>query len=152
MVNFCTLFRCRQKFRHSAAAYRHVMEEPYKKGTCFDDHIIKFLAANIVVVLAGVASGNAKRQFVRFQQCHSSFHFLKSTFASAAVVGFGKAFQADGRYKVFHTQHILTECFVNKGTVCERKEFAVGMFFTKGNDVFFTYQRFAASEDVHMGT
>ena len=128
------------------------MEKPYKKGTCFDNHIIKCFTANIVIVFAGVASRNAERQFVGFQQCHGCFNFLKSTFASAAVVSFGKALQTDGRYKVFHPQYILTERFVNEGTVCERKKFTVGMFFAKGNDVFFTYQGFAASEDIHMGT
>ena len=70
--------------------------------------------------------------------------------AAAAVGGFFKAFDADGRNKVADTQHFVCEVFIDERGVREREELAVAVLFAQGDEVLFAHKRLAAGVDIQV--
>ena len=68
--------------------------------------------------------------------------------AAAAIGGFFKAFDADGRDEVTDAQHFVCEVFVDERGVREREKLAIAVLFAQGNEVLFAHERLAAGVDV----
>ena len=91
-------------------------------------------------------------QLPLMENIHGPNHFVKHALAPAAVSGFRKALQGNGRHEVCEPQHIIGKCFVDQGTVGEAEEHAVIVLFAQLDDVGFAHQRLAACVYVHIYT
>ena len=72
-VHLLPLLRRGQQLGDGVVAHGHVVEEPSELGPVRDEGIEKFLGAQGVDVLAGIAAGDAKGQLLALQQPHG-FH------------------------------------------------------------------------------
>ena len=63
-------------FRHCVIAHGHVVEVPDKPSTPLNHLINKFIGADRIQILAGVAAGQAEGQMLLLQDCHCLNHFL----------------------------------------------------------------------------
>ena len=93
------------------------MEKPDKECAGLNDHIVKFLTADILKIGAGITGGNAKGQMMLLQQSHGCPDFFINSLTSSAVIGLLEALKADGRDKVPDPQHILTKRLVDEGAI-----------------------------------
>ena len=101
-------------------------------------------------ILTGIADGSTEDDTVLAQQVHGVHDLVEDAFAAAAVVDFAEAFDAEGEAEVADLDDFLAEGIVNEGPIGKGVEFAVRMFPAEFQDVRFTDQRFAASEEVEM--
>ena len=150
MIHEFPLLRIGQQFRHCVIAHGHVVEVPDKPSTPLNHLINKFIGADRIQILAGVAAGQAEGQMLLLQDCHCLNHFLVGTVAPAAIGGRLKALHADGRDKILHPEHLVCKSFVDQCGVGEGKELAVAVLFTQGDQVLFANQRLTAGIYVHI--
>ena len=149
-VHLFSLLRRREEICHSAVTYRHVMEVPYEQRAAFDHHIIELFAADVLKVLARVTYRDTERKLVLFHQLHRMAYFVVHAVAPASVVGFLKSFQADRRYEVLHSEHFLTEFFIDHRSVCECQELAVRVHLADFKNIFPAHRRLPAGIDIHI--
>ena len=83
---------------------------------------------------------------------HGICHLFVDALSPAGIIGFLEAFQRDGRYKVLHPQHFLTECFIDEGAIGEGQKHAVGMHFADLKQISLADGGLTAGVDVHIGT
>jgi hypothetical protein len=152
VVHFDSLLRCGKKICCRIISNRHIVEEPCKISSALDQMIEVLLAAYCIYVCRCVACGNTERKSVALQKLHGMHNLLVYAISTSSVCSCLCSLKADSRNKVFHTEHFLTEFFVNKSSVCEGKELAVRMHLTDLNKVFFADKRLTACVDVHISS
>ena len=110
------------------------------------------LATYCIYVCRCVACRNTERKSVTLQKLHGMHNLLVYAISTTSVCSSLCSLKADSRNKVFHTEHFLTEFFVNKSSVCEGKELAVRVHLTDLNEILFADQWLTACVDVHIGS
>ena len=86
-----------------------------------------------------------------FQQGHGLLDLLIYALAPAGVIGLLKALQGNGGNEILHPQHLLAEALVDQGAVGEREELTIRVHLAQLDEIRLTYQRLAASVNVHVG-
>ena len=119
VVNGFSLFRRGKKIHSGVVSNRHVVEEPAEQRAGINDVIKEFLAADILVIPAGIAGGDSKGKLVVFQKIHGVLYLRVASVSPPSVVGLLKAFQGNSRNKVLHAQHFFAEIIVYQRAVCE---------------------------------
>ena len=146
-----SLLRRQQQGCVSVQANRHVVEIPRENTALGNQKIQELVAGDDLVVLAGVADGDAEGDAVTVHQLHRIQGFLEMALSTTAIVGFLKTLHADGHEEVAHPQHLLTEFLVDEGAVGKGMEGNIPVLFTKADDVLLPQQRLAAGKEAGMG-
>ena len=132
-----------------AAADGHVGEEPAELGAHLHHPVEVLLAADHLVILRGVAAGNAEGQLLSVQQLHGGLHAGEGTLAAAEVGARLKALNGDGGDEVAYAQHLVGKGLVDERAVGEGEEHTVVVALAERDDVLFAHQRLAAGVDEH---
>ena len=119
MVNSLSLFRCGKKLYSGVVSNGHIMEEPAEQRAGINDVIKEFLAADILVIPAGIAGRDSKGKPGVFQKIHGVLYLCVASVSPPSVVGILEAFQGNSRNKVLHAQHFFAEIIVYQRAVCE---------------------------------
>ena len=75
---------------------------------------------------------------------------IKHALATAQIVYFIEAFQADSYGEISYTLHILAEFFIDQGAVGKCMEATVIVFLAQTDDVILSDQRFATGEEIQI--
>ena len=130
VVHILSLIRIRKQLTGCLISYRHIMEIPAESGALFNDHIQEFITGDYLIVFAGVADRSTEDQTVLLHQIHCMHDLIKHALATAQIVYFIEAFQADSYGEVTYALHILTEFFIDQGAVGKCMEATVIMLLT----------------------
>ena len=130
VIHILSLIRIRKQFTGCLISYRHIMEVPAESGTLFNDHIQEFITGDYLIVFAGVADRSTEDQTVLLHQIHGMHDLIKHALATAQIVYFIEAFQADSYGEIAYTLHILAEFFIDQGAVGKCMEATVIMLLT----------------------
>lgn len=131
---------------------RHVVEVPGEDAALADEQIQKFIAGDGLIILGGVANGNAEGNLVAVHQLHSGQRLLEVALAAAAVIGFLEALDGDGDEEIADPQKLLAEIVIDEGAISEGVEGHIPVLFAQANDILFADERLAAGKEAGMGT
>ena len=151
VFHIAPLLGIQQQVGGGAHAHGHVVEVPGEVAALADEHIQKLIAGDHLVVLGGVADGDAEGDAVLLHEVHGLHGLLEVALAPAAVVGVLKALHADGDEEVAHPQHLLAEVLVDEGAVGEGVEGHVPVLLAEADDVLLADQGLAAGEEAGVG-
>ena len=144
------LLRRGQQLRRSVIAHRHIVEVPNEIAAQADQLIEERLRGNGLEIGAGVAGGNPVDQLFLVQQIDGLHDLAVHAVAAPTICGALGALQGNRGDKVLHPQHLVRKSLVDQCGVGKAEENAVGVLFTKADQVLLAYQRLTASVDVHV--
>lgn len=113
------LLRRQQQICGGIHAHRHVMEVPRKDTALLNEHIQKFIAGHIQIVLAGIANEHAKGNFIGVHQLHGMDRLVKMARSSSAVIGLLEVLNAHGHKEITHSEQLPAERIVNEYAICK---------------------------------
>ena len=79
-------------------------------------------------------------------------YFSVNTITASQIINCFKAFKTYCKIEIAAFNHLLTQLFIHKSTVCICKKCTITMFFTQFYNIFLAYKRFSTCKHIKIYT